>query len=93
MVIPPRPSADIYIPTETEFADDVTFISTSAEYLHEALPIVKTRLLEWYLNVNDNKTEWVDLVLSDQAEDKYLYHDGWLHLFLIPFLFTYNYIC
>ena len=66
--IQPRPSADMYIPTETEYADDVTFISTSSDYLQEALPIILTRLLEWDLHVNEMKTEWVELVLPNQAE-------------------------
>ena len=68
--IPSRPAADNYFPTETEYADDVTFISTRAEYLQEALPIIQARLLEWHLHVNDNKTEWVELALSDQAAEK-----------------------
>ena len=68
--IQPRPSADTYIPTETEYADDVTFISTSSDYLQEALPMIQTRLLEWDLHVNENKTEWVELVLSNKADEK-----------------------
>ena len=68
--LPPRPTEDTYIPTETEYADDITFISTSPEYLQTALPIIKNRLLEWDLYVNDTKTEWVELVLSQQTTER-----------------------
>lgn len=60
----------MYIPTETQYADDVTFINTSGEYLQEALPIIKTRILEWHLLVNASTTEWVELALSNQIEQK-----------------------
>ena len=68
--IPPRPTTGEYIRTETEYTDDVTFISTSTEYLQKVLPIIKARLLQWHLHVNDSKTEWIGLVLFDKVEEK-----------------------
>lgn len=47
-----------------------TFISTSKEYLQKLLPIIKARRLQWHLHVNDSKTEWTELVLSDKVGER-----------------------
>ena len=65
----PAPQTDMIIPTETEYADDVTFISTSHDYLQQSLPQIKTILETWDLHVNEAKTEWVELISSNPTNE------------------------
>ena len=65
----PAPQTDMIIPTETEYADDVTFISTCHEHLQQSLPQIKTILESWDLHVNESKTEWVELTSSNSTEE------------------------
>ena len=58
------------IPTETEYADDITFISTCYEHLQQSLQKIKTILESWDLHVNETKTEWVELVSSNPTDSK-----------------------
>ena len=60
--LPPRPASDSLIPHETGYADDINFYSTVLEWLQIALPIIARTLRMWSLNVNEAKTEWVELV-------------------------------
>jgi hypothetical protein len=65
----PVPQADMIFPTETEYADDITFISTSHDHLQQALPQIKTILETWDLHVNEAKTEWVELTSSNPSNE------------------------
>ena len=60
--LPPRPASDSLIPHETGYADDINFYSTVLKWLQIALPIIARTLRTWSLNVNEAKTEWVELV-------------------------------
>ena len=60
--LPPRPASDSLIPHETGYADDINFYSTVLEWLQIALPIIARTLRMWSLNVNEAKTEWIELV-------------------------------
>ena len=60
----------LYRLTHTGKPFETTIISTSTEYLQKTLPIIKARLLQWHLHVNDSQTEWIELVLSDKVEER-----------------------
>ena len=65
----PAPQADMLIPLETEYADDVTFISTSFDHLQQSLPQIQSILETWDLHVNEAKTEWVELISSNTTNE------------------------
>ena len=57
--LPPRPDRDVQLllPGESEYADDVDFISTDQKYLKDCLPTISSSLAEWNLKMNEGKTE------------------------------------
>ena len=63
----PAQQIDMIIPTEREYAHDVTFISTCYKKLQQSLQKIKTILKSWDLHVNETKTEWVELVSSNST--------------------------
>ena len=46
----------LQLPNETAYADDVDFISTSLQYLHDNQPILSSSLAEYNLKMNEAKT-------------------------------------
>ena len=46
--LPPRPPADVKLPLDVEYADDIDFISYSRPYLNEIERIAPDCLGEWY---------------------------------------------
>ena len=65
----PATQADMLIPPETEYADDVTFISTSLDHLQQSLPQIQSILETWDLHINEAKTEWVELISSNTTNE------------------------
>ena len=67
----PAPKSHMIIPKETEYANDVTLISTSKDYLQQSLPQIKTILDTWNLHVNEATTEWVELTSSNPTNEEW----------------------
>ena len=57
--LPPRPIADMTLPHETSYADDISLYSTSKQWLDASLPLIANGLDKWSLCVNKEKTEWI----------------------------------
>ena len=65
---PNPPVADIGLPLEWEYADDTDFIDEDEITLTELLPVCTKVLNEWDLTVNESKTEYVHIFLSQKDE-------------------------
>jgi len=60
------------LPADTAYADDVDFISTNRQYLHDQLPPIADTLKEWDLFVNTSKTEFTTLErLQDRVAEEW----------------------
>jgi len=70
VALPPRPPGDFIIPTESEYADDVNFISTDIAYLEHLQATAVPILARWGLTVNIEKTEWTTLSLAADPADR-----------------------
>ena len=70
--LPPRPPADVRLPLDVEYADDMDFISSSRPYLNEIERIAPACLAEWSLLINAAKTERTSV--SRQADRA---HEPW----------------
>ena len=57
--LPPRPIADMNLPHETSYADDISFYSTSKQWQDASLPLIANGLGKWSLHVNKERTEWI----------------------------------
>ena len=68
----PRPALDIQLqlPNETAYADDVDFISTSLQYLHDNQPILSSSLAEYNLKMNEAKTEYTTIKREKDRVDE-----------------------
>lgn len=49
-----------HLPFDLEYADDVDFVNSSSQWLHSIEPEVADILGEWYLTVNQTKTEYTE---------------------------------
>ena len=67
--LPPRPPADVRLPLDVEYADDMDFIGSSRPYLNEIERIAPACLAEWSLLINAAKTERTSV--SRQADRAY----------------------
>ena len=56
------------MPLEWEYADDVDFADEECEPLHSLLQTACTQLRKWNLLVNESKTEFTHIYLSEAAE-------------------------
>ena len=65
--LPPRPQADVRLPLDVEYADDMDFISSSRPYLNEIERIAPACLAEWSLLINAAKTVWTSVSRQDVA--------------------------
>ena len=65
--VPNPPQADVHIPHDTEYWDDVNSYSTRQEWLQKPIPIIAETLQLWSLMVNTLKT--VSFTVSTTDED------------------------
>ena len=70
--LPDRPVEDAGIPLHTAYADDVDFLSRSHAFLNVIETIAPCKLAEWFLTVNDTKTEPITLTRCiDSSNEKW----------------------
>ena len=59
---------DLGLPTGTEYADDVDFLSSDCKRIQELLPDIAKCLKTWDLNINESKTELTNITrLNDRV--------------------------
>ena len=63
---PHPPIADIGLPLDTEYADDVDFNDEDEENLRALLPIATEVLKDWNLFVKEDKTDFTHLHLAEK---------------------------
>ena len=69
-IICARPDLDVRLglPTDTEYADDVDFLSSDCKRIQELLPDIAKCLKAWDLNINESKTELTNITrLNDRV--------------------------
>ena len=65
---PTPPIDENGMPNESEYSDDVDFLSTNEEDLKSLLPIATSIFKEWNLGVNQSKTEFVTFRVAEKDE-------------------------
>ncbi len=66
---------DASIPSETQYADDLDFISSSGEHLEHIFSALMRDLPEWNLQANESKTERVHAHTHTEADTRG--HEPW----------------
>ena len=60
-MLPEQPRIDVDLPLDIAYADDVDFVSHGHAFLDQVESIVPTCLRQWFLVVNESKTERISL--------------------------------
>ena len=68
--IPNHPISALFMPLETEYADDVDFSNEEMEPLDDLFPVCQNVFSEWDLTVNDDKTERTHFYLATPKPEK-----------------------
>ena len=65
---PNPPFSSALMPLESEYGDDVDFMDTDLSVLEALLPTAKRVLEEWYLFMNEGKTEQLHMHLAKRSD-------------------------
>lgn len=71
--LPSLPIFDNLMPSESGYADDCDFLSSEENdkySLKDLLPRIKETFSDWNLKINNSKTEYVDVYLSENTTER-----------------------
>ena len=65
---PTPPISPIGIPEEDQYSDDLDLLSEDKDVLEAILPVATRVFKEWNLNINESKTEFVEVYIAEKHE-------------------------